>query len=132
MARHGECKVFVYGTLKRGYNRNGILSRSSAEYLGDATLHGAHKLFDLGAFPGLVRDASFPQSEVHGEVWKITPEVLSYLDAVEGHPNFYSRYKVKTLHGKAWVYGLPKEYVANCRPLESGRWPEKVKTDEVA
>ncbi len=86
-------KVFVYGTLKLGYNNNYILQRGSRKVC-DAELNG-YKLYDSG-FPVA---ASCHQSSVVGEVWDIgdplisesSKSTLQRLDALEGVPYLYTR-----------------------------------------
>lgn len=79
--------LFVYGTLKRGWNND--WSRRlwhSAEFLGSATVQG--RLHLITTYPGLV-DSSNPANLVHGELARLDPSLLADLDAYEGSE--YSR-----------------------------------------
>ena len=70
--------VFVYGTLLQGLERHQTLGNS--EFLGPAIMGGA-KLYDLGAYPGLV----LGNGEVTGELYRVDAQVLAALDAIEGY-----------------------------------------------
>lgn len=78
-------KIFVYGTLKKGYWNSPIL--------GDSKLIKKHivkgyKLLDNG-FPVAVPSE---KDSVSGEIWEIDPDVtLPRLDRLEGHPHMYVR-----------------------------------------
>lgn len=82
-------KVFVYGTLKRGFGNNRLLR--DAKFLGRAFLLTHHAFKDLGSFPGLIRIKRNAPRLVGGEVWEVTDEQRDSLDMLEGHPNFYER-----------------------------------------
>lgn len=81
-------KVFVYGTLKRGYWNNRLLF--NCEYVKDHTLNG-YKLYNAG-FP-----VATPAEgcSVVGEVFEIPkdiePQVIASLDRLEGVPTMYTR-----------------------------------------
>jgi gamma-glutamylcyclotransferase (GGCT)/AIG2-like uncharacterized protein YtfP len=71
--------IFVYGTLRRGFgNRAARRLHSRGEFLGFATVHAS--LHSLRAFPGITRG----EGRVRGEVFRVTPQLLRYLDAYEG------------------------------------------------
>jgi gamma-glutamylcyclotransferase (GGCT)/AIG2-like uncharacterized protein YtfP len=77
-----DCLLFVYGTLRRGFtNRAARRLHQRGEFLGFATVRGY--LHHCGAYPGLTRG----EGRVRGEVFRVTPQLLRYLDAYEG-PNF--------------------------------------------
>lgn len=99
--KHGP-KVFVYGTLKKGHGNHRLLRH--AEFLGRAYVEGPWKLTNLGAFPAVVH--SDVPARVFGEVFLINTEILSSLDMLEGYPHFYTRTKITTPLGRAWMYHL--------------------------
>lgn len=70
-------KVFVYGTLLKGMEREAMLADS--EFLGSATITA--NLFDLGWYPGVTEG----NSTVFGELYRIDQETLDYLDMIEGY-----------------------------------------------
>ena len=87
-------RVFVYGTLKKGYCRHDALS--SAKFLGAATTEPLYRLFDLGSYPGMVCDKN--GAAVEGELYEVDDECLKNLDMVEGvSEGFYSRENVQLI-----------------------------------
>lgn len=82
-------KVFVYGTLKRGYNNNYRLR--NAVFVGEAVTVETFALLD-GGFPWMVRS----QEDAHpvaGELWDIgeDQQTLADLDRLEGEGHMYDR-----------------------------------------
>jgi gamma-glutamylcyclotransferase (GGCT)/AIG2-like uncharacterized protein YtfP len=70
-------QIFVYGTLLKGLERNGILAAS--KYLTHATIQA--DLYDCGDYPGVVQGTG----TVHGELYAIDRDTLDKLDRVEGY-----------------------------------------------
>lgn len=102
-------KVFVYGTLKRGFGNNAYYLApdedgvAKSEFLGEDSIDGM-VMRSLGGFPGVSRG----EGTVHGEVYEVGAEVLRSLDRLEGHPHFYIRVPAKTKNGlEVQVYTLP-------------------------
>lgn len=80
-------KVFVYGTLKRGYHNNRLLH--GASYLGEALTNKKYLLFGNGVPFAHPSEKGLP---VKGEVFEIDEKVhLKPLDYLEGHPTSYTR-----------------------------------------
>lgn len=99
-ARRSE-RLFVYGTLMRGYALHRVLA-GGATVDGTGTVRG--RLLDLGRYPGLIEG----EGRVHGEVYRLDdPELLPVLDREEGY-NFERRRAIVTLAGgrrvRAWLY----------------------------
>lgn len=80
-------KLFVYGTLKKGYANHHVLD--GAKFVCNGVLPKA-VLYSLGGFPGLQRTSSI-EDEVVGEIYEIDERVLERCDRLEGHPSFYCR-----------------------------------------
>lgn len=76
--------VFVYGTLRRGEQRDINLLKPSPRWVGRASVEGV--LHDLGEYPGLVlaSDQRPGQKNVRGEVYEISNELEHLLDEIEG------------------------------------------------
>jgi gamma-glutamylcyclotransferase (GGCT)/AIG2-like uncharacterized protein YtfP len=115
-------KIFVYGTLKRGYCRASALS--GQRFLGAAATAPAYRMFDCGSYPGLVE--SDEGLSIEGEVWEIDIECLQLLDDVEGVAlNLYRRGRVKLLapfdadHVQAYFYRRTTAGLSDCGPV----WP---------
>ena len=82
-------QVFVYGSLKRGYELHYLLD--GARWLGEAATTPQYRLVDCGEYPGLVRSRVNGVS-VRGELYQVDVECLQSLDEAEGvHLGLYSR-----------------------------------------
>ena len=102
--------VFVYGSLKKGFDNHHLLSKS-AKRLGKALTVGKFGMFEdsFGNYPYLI---PVPKMRIHGELYLIErKDLLERLDAFEGAPEYYERKKilVKSHHGtqRAFVYIQP-------------------------
>lgn len=76
--------VFVYGTLRKGDCRAGILDdyKCVAE---EAYLQG-FTMLDLGAFPGIIPiNIPTDHSIIRGELYEIDKDCLQILDNIEGY-----------------------------------------------
>jgi gamma-glutamylcyclotransferase (GGCT)/AIG2-like uncharacterized protein YtfP len=116
----GPDLLFVYGSLRRGFELHGVLAGLGARHVGKASLRG--RLFDLGDYPG-AEPSTADGDRVRGEVYRLAnPErALQILDRTEGlrpcapAESLYRREVAGvTLEdgstAQAWVYWL-------------GRWP---------
>lgn len=127
---NGECVgqkdilVFVYGTLKQYQCRGSVLNhdaeKKGVKFLGKHVTDPKYSLYDLGSFPALVLGG---ETAIHGEVYKVTPNVMKILDGIEGYPHFYGRVTIPTPYGDAWVYTLDKDKVSGTL-LHGGAWYE--------
>src|SRR5438477_11415216 len=79
-------RLFVYGTLKRGFPGEAHMNGSRFE--GPATTGRGYALYDLGRYPAVV---VIGQGTVTGEVYWVTREHLARLDEYEGCPSDYAR-----------------------------------------
>ncbi|MES2364039.1 MAG: gamma-glutamylcyclotransferase family protein [Pseudomonadota bacterium] len=70
--------VFVYGTLRRGEQRDINFLQPAPEWAGQASLQGV--LYDLGVYPGILLGG---EGLVHGEVYRISPALERQLDEIE-------------------------------------------------
>ena len=99
-------KVFVYGTLKKGYGNNVLLN--GTEFLGEHLLPG-FKLLNAG-FPVASPSAN---DTIKGEVYELadnTPN-LQWLDRLEANGRMYNRTKVSDeTHGELELYVGHPEY----------------------
>ena len=84
-------KLFVYGTLKRGYSRSAALQ--GEEFLGTTKTEARYRMYNLGNFPGLVESPD--GLSIEGELWEVSAECLKRLDEIEGVGiQLYKRAKV--------------------------------------
>lgn len=100
-------KVFVYGTLKRGYGLNSVLD--GCEFIQTDITQDLYILRNVGfpyAFPKEVLDLPELFFPVRGEVYEVTdPGVMWELDFVEGEGRHYHRNQTTTEDGHVvWIY----------------------------
>ena len=79
-------RVFVYGTLKRGYPNNPLLEGS--EFLGEAVPVPTYKMVET-SFPVIMPDPS--GKPVAGEIYTVDDATLARLDQLEREGRSYDR-----------------------------------------
>ena len=95
--------LFVYGTLRRGGSNHGYLAGSVC--LGHAETEPEYAIVDVGAYKGLIAGTE----TVVGEVWRVAPDVLRAVDALEGvDSGLYARSPVRLLN---WPAGGVQAYM---------------------
>jgi len=116
-------RVFVYGTLKKGFCNHAVLGKS-AVFIGDYITGKKYKMYDCGSYPALRLEGT---TAIIGEVYDIIG--LDRLDQLEGYPILYDRIQIETDYGMAWVYYMTQrsgQYPYNpnepCVVIESGEW----------
>lgn len=100
-------RLFVYGTLKRGFGNHDLLSES--RFLGKAVTKDKYALYESG-IPFVFKYQ--PVSRIKGEVYEVSNDTLTNIDALEGHPYWYRREKVPVIledgrEMEAWIYFYP-------------------------
>lgn len=97
-------KVFVYGTLKKGFHNHRCLE--GARFVTNAHLSVPFRMFDTGGFPVLLpATANKPGYFPTGEVYEL-PEgregelILARLDRLEGEGHMYHRQEHQTMDGE--------------------------------
>ncbi|CAH1116114.1 unnamed protein product [Phaedon cochleariae] len=114
MDSRGKHVVFVYGTLKKGepnHSRFSKITGGSYKFLADAKTKEKYPLIITTKYniPFLLESPG-NGTHVKGELYEVDDKVLTDLDVLEDHPNFYTRklYDVLTLDGqnisKVWIY----------------------------
>ena len=119
-------KLFVYGTLKRGFGNNRCLK--SARFIGAAISTAAcYRMHDAG-FPILVDDPL--GARVRGELYEVDRATLTACDHLEQHPYWYRRRKRRFVADdgttyKAWVYIMPEKFTMHRSRVQHGilAWP---------
>lgn len=111
--------LFVYGTLKRGGIRHGTIAR--ARYLGAARTRAGYALYDLGHYPGMVREDD--GGRVEGELYEVSSALVPVLDAVEGAPSLFrlAEVEVEGQDRPARSYLFAGDVTGRPK-VESGRW----------
>lgn len=97
--------LFTYGTLQHGNVRHWMLTKYGAENLGPATTVVPAVLKDGGEFPLMLKLSAEQKkaipadaSLISGELYYVSPELLTRLDKIEDHPDFFTRSKVLIQH----------------------------------
>jgi gamma-glutamylaminecyclotransferase len=92
-------QVFVYGTLLAGEVNHFLLA--GADLLGRHHTEPCFTMFNLGAYPGVVRDGN---ARVAGEVYQMGAKNLELLDRLEDYPRLFGRILIPSPYGRAWIY----------------------------
>ncbi|MFM7182265.1 MAG: gamma-glutamylcyclotransferase [Verrucomicrobiales bacterium] len=119
----GDVPLFIYGTLKRGHRRHGLLGGS--RLFRPLVYAPGYTLVDAGGYPGMV-EAESPGQFVEGEIFLIGPETLARLDDYENLASGeYQRLPVCVFDDRgsahrahAYLYRWPVENL----PLINKRW----------
>ncbi len=120
-------KIFVYGTLKRGYCNHKYLK--SSQFIGKAHIKG-YDLYDLIDYPAIVKCAD-DQRVVYGEVYQICEQMLHQIDQLEDEGDLYNRVQtIAYLDGQdilVSTYQFAQDISAYQKIGES--WPQGVLPD---
>ncbi len=90
-------KIFVYGTLKRGYSNHRLLT--GASFLCGGRTREKYALYTSG-IPFVIKDEKI--SQIQGEIYLVDETTLANLDLLEGHPNWYCREKTEIILEEGW------------------------------
>lgn len=85
-----EVYLFVYGSLKRGFENEHILDK--AKYISKATTVRKFAMYEAkgGKFPYLLKER--PLNYIEGEIYKIArKDLIKKIDIFEGSPDYYTR-----------------------------------------
>lgn len=112
-------KVFVYGTLKRGFPNHHYIS--GARFLAEATTIDAYPLVVGGTWftPYLIPEKGGGH-RVKGELWDVPDAMMPALDDLESThlPNGYRRHRIPVLPVdasepvEAWTYFRERRHIA--------------------
>jgi len=98
-------QVFVYGTLKKGYQNHHHIKDS--EFIGSGRTTDKYAMYQKD-YPFVVSDEAV--SFIYGEIYSVDDTLLALLDHLEHHPEWYCRELVDiVLDGDAriiqvWLY----------------------------
>ena len=110
-------RLFVYGTLKRGFRNAFYLN--GADYLGEFTTCSDYSMYDFGGYPAVSLEGDSP---IAGEVYGINPDILAVIDRLEWYPDLYQRVTISTAYGEAWMYVVQSNLCIEKTRLH-GDWP---------
>lgn len=97
-------KVFVYGTLKKGFRNHHYLEgfKGKQAFAPGIDLHKGEAPFPY---------AKRGERTAIGELYEIDEETFKMLDRLEGHPRFYKREETRIVGEEidtiAWIYLYP-------------------------
>lgn len=105
-----EIYVFVYGTLMKSFSNNTLLVKD--ERIGFAeTVDSSFRMYAMGSIPGVIRaKEGFTGYKIAGELYRIKPQTILRLDALESNGSFYTREEVPVITSAskkehtAWMY----------------------------
>ena len=127
-------RVFVYGTLKRGFCNHDLLAKARfVDTPVTVKLYGFYADRDVYAadeeipIPYLFHDPAPGDAAVavQGEIYEVSPRTLARLDVLEGHPDWYERQRLPIQRPdgavtECWGYFIPGPAKAGMRLLSSG------------
>lgn len=115
-------QIFVYGTLKRKYHNNVLLSDS--KFIREATTKPLYLLYDCGPFPCLIKAPNGKGKAIFGEVFEVDDVTMKRLDRLEGVPHLYQRGDMELENGDKVIAYFFQEDVSDF--VECGQqWPIK-------
>lgn len=114
-------RIAVYGTLKKGFHANNLLTNS--KYLGTFTQELPYAMYDLGAFPALT--PSEKKYEITFEIYEIDNKTLEELDRYEGYPSLYTRDVIQVNGMEVSIYVMKENVFTSRVPMEKGFWNYK-------
>jgi len=86
--------VFVYGTLKRGHQRNHVLADQT--FIGPAITAADYRMYDLGDYPGLIEIEPGSGDQIQGEIYHVDQTCLRQLDQIEAvDQGLYERREIR-------------------------------------
>lgn len=109
-------RVFVYGTLRHGQRNHRLLHR--AQLLGHHRTGPRYRLYDTGPCPAAVAGG---RTRIEGEVYAVDRCTFRTLDRLEDYPRSYTRQRIATPYGPAWIYLWRLRIRAGWRRL-AGDW----------
>lgn len=92
--KHFEVYLFVYGSLKKGFQNEHILDK--AKYISKAVTVRKFSMYEAkgGEYPYLLKNK--PLYPIKGELYKIArKDLLKKIDLFEGSPDYYTRESIE-------------------------------------
>lgn len=114
-----KVKIFVYGTLKRGWGNNAIIHDQT--FVDTArTVRSNFTMYSLGGYPGVVAG----DSHITGEIWEVDDAAFKRCDRLEGHPTFYRRETTEVIDSQGnshecWMYVYQYAIQEGSKPIAS-------------
>lgn len=118
-------KVFVYGTLKKGFVNHSFLSK--AEYIGPVVTKEKYPMYidTFGTYPYLLdKNDGY---NIKGELYIVDEHVLKSLDWLEGCPDYYKRKEITVLNGDSEITAYCYFFVKDKEPFDQTYIDEFIK-----
>jgi gamma-glutamylaminecyclotransferase len=104
--------LFVYGTLKRGYSRQALLTEQ--KFLGIACTSREYAIYHYAGYPAMIQADSYSCKKVFGELYEVSDEWIPALDRAEGvNSGLFLRQKIR-LQDINLVQLTNNQYVWEC------------------
>lgn len=116
-------KVFVYGSLKKGFLNDGLLQDS--EFCGSGeTAMNRYTMFSLGLYPAVALGG---KDTIKGEVYFVDDWTLTELDLLEGNGTFYNRRPTLVGDEVCWMYVIENDgnSFINDEVVSEGNWTKE-------
>jgi gamma-glutamylcyclotransferase (GGCT)/AIG2-like uncharacterized protein YtfP len=110
-------RVFVYGTLKKGFH-NAIYLQDT-RFLGKFTTDPVYSMYEFGTYPAVTEPG---KTAIKGEIYEISVLQLAAIDRLEWYPHYYQRVMIATSFGAAWMYVVSEQLCVG-KLITSGSWP---------
>ena len=124
-----KTKLFVYGTLKRGFHNNRLLQ--DQKFLQEVETADP-QVMECGGIPFLYNASRYLREtkkcykayyapKVKGQLWEVDEEALQLIDGLEGHPRWYKRRNaiVKGINGNKTIF-LAQAYYMTPPTIKEG------------
>ncbi len=116
-------RVFVYGSLKRGFRHHDVMEAEKATFLGAARTAPGFRLIRYGEYPALTHGGS---GFVTGELYEVTEGALAALDEFEDCPDLYQREEIALEDGAVvFSYVVSQARAARFPAIGDGIWRER-------
>lgn len=110
-------RIFVYGTLRAGeFNATWL---GNAVHCGAAVTAPQFTLVDTGSYPAAL---DYGRTPIVGDLYDVDAATFANLDTLEGYPVFYTRRRITTSAGLAWIYLWAATRHREWPVIQSGDW----------
>ncbi|SHH47673.1 gamma-glutamylcyclotransferase family protein [Bradyrhizobium erythrophlei] len=137
--------LFVYGTLKKGFNRHGLLLQKKPLFVGDgwtvAPWFNMEYTKGKNPYPIVLKTDFINGGKIHGEVYLVPPETIVQCDFYESNGTYYNRMKTAIditnannptipLTIGCWIYEGNQEYWAEYKKKQTTRQADPLKRNK--
>lgn len=114
-------KIGVYGTLKKGFRANDMLS--NATFKGSYRVSIPFIMYNVGCYPALIKIGEKLHS-IYIEIYEVDDVTLQRLDRYEGYPNLYQKSVIKVNDEDVIIYTMDSMsgFLDRDKIIKSGNW----------